>query len=267
MNDITKLTLQEIRKVENKVFRKAKGEAWGPNDKLLGNFLAVATELFLSYFQLNPKYEEMPKINLENSYNILNQHLSDRMEVRKNFYGYYYSDNIEIKIDDLLSLELNRSGQEQFQVWANRSYSRYHYMPHPSCTVAENKLDEFCLLIDYIYDNFGRWKAKAEKYVQKLFEWREQCDNDCEKMYPFLRAEFDHEPMDLEYFIHWGPKNYVVEIQLSDQQKGYFTLKRDNWENELPQAIEFAKHMYEYFKKFDDFKIPYKLVRKEDEEE
>ncbi len=127
-------------------------------ERYLDLFLCEFVRCLLNY-AYRPIYKDMPEIDLERAFETVSRRLSGRMKIGKSFRGFYYSDCITIEMDGSLFLSLNRNVQEQLEVWVDEAPRDSDCIPDRYCSVAENDLEGFCDLLEYIQDNLERWRA------------------------------------------------------------------------------------------------------------
>ncbi|GEM_PF-1890553 len=106
-------------------------------------------------------------VDLDKAYEEISRRLSSKMEVKRNAFEFYYSENVEVFVNEKVRFELVRElPLKILELWVND----YDTDRERGFWVAPDRLDVFCNMAEYIQENYGAFEKKAEARAAKLME-------------------------------------------------------------------------------------------------
>ena len=107
------------------------------------------------------------EVNLDSVYEEISRRLSSKMKVVRAAYEYYYSENVNVTVNDKIYFKLVRDCPLKIlELWVNN----YNSDLERGFWIAPDRLNVFCDMAEYIHDNYGRFEERAKERAIKLKE-------------------------------------------------------------------------------------------------
>ena len=111
--------------------------------------------------------DDCSSVDLNKAYNEISLRLSPGIKVVRNAYEYYYSENVTVELNDNVHLILVRAVTLKiFSIWVNKHDSEHEH----GKWLAPDRLDEFCDMVGYIVDVYGKYEELAGQRAAELRE-------------------------------------------------------------------------------------------------
>jgi hypothetical protein len=105
------------------------------------------------------------EVDLDKIFMKISDRLHSRMEVVRNAFEFYYSENVQVRVNEKILFELVREMPlKVLELWVNE----YDTDSERGYWVAPDRLDEFCDLAEYVQDNYEEFEERAKDRARRI---------------------------------------------------------------------------------------------------
>ncbi|MBR6332689.1 MAG: DUF4116 domain-containing protein [Dehalococcoidales bacterium] len=114
-------------------------------------------------------------VDLDKTYEEINKRLSTKMEVQRNAFEYYYSENVKVQVNEHILFKLVRElPLKILELWVND----YDTDRERGFWVAPDRLDVFCDLAEYVHDNYKDFEDRAKERASRILRSYSDAKNE-----------------------------------------------------------------------------------------